>query len=63
MDLIINMDEVMDQLPIWATTEIECDICSTSWIDVHAIFNNKLECPNCNNINDIGFIPLKEKFN
>ena len=62
-EIIVNYDEVLNSLPIWASSEIECQFCNNTWLGVHTIFNNKLECPNCKNMNDIGYIPLQEKFN
>ena len=62
-ELRIDIDEVLDQLPIWASTEVKCDFCNKIWLAVHSIFTTKLECPKCNNINDIVYLPLQEKFN
>ena len=32
---------------VWVVQEIECDICTHKWVDVHHKEIKELDCPNC----------------
>jgi hypothetical protein len=55
----VNTTKVLNMLPIWAVTEIQCYSCHATWNHTHTIYDTQCECPSCMKYNKVKFIESK----